>query len=131
MKAARQFVLMIAVSEMTHVRWVNQILWELSRHGAGPYGWRYRPIVVPTEEMHVAGKIMKSVLGPLTPDRLDDFIYIERPSGPMAGAYGRCVATLGAMLTGRPELKHAHELALRIDGEGVDHFDNYHHQAQS
>src|SRR5262249_17106462 len=45
LKAARQFILMVAVSEMTHLRWVNQILWELDRHGVRPGTWRYRPIV--------------------------------------------------------------------------------------
>ncbi len=125
LKAARQFVLMIAVSEMTHLRWVNQILWELGRHGAGPDGWSYRPVVVPTAEMHVAGNIIDAVLGRLTPDRLDDFIYIERPSGALTGAYARCVATLGVMSESKPELKPAYELALRIDGEGVDHFERF------
>jgi Ferritin-like len=125
LKAARQFVLMIAVSEMTHLRWVNQILWELSRHGAGPDGWSYRPIVVPAAEMHIAGKMVKAVLEPLTPERLDEFIYIERPAGPLTGAYGRCVTTLGEMCHHKPELKYAYELALRIDGEGVDHFERF------
>lgn len=125
LKAARQFVLMIAVSEMTHLRWVNQILWELDRHRAGPCGWRYRPIVIPAAELHVSGKIINAILGPLTPERLDEFIYIERPSGPLTGAYGRCVATLGGMLTKTPELKQAYELALRVDGEGVDHFERF------
>lgn len=125
LKAARQFLLMIAVSEMTHVRWVNQILWEIDRHGAGPAGWSYHPIVKAAAQMDIAGKPMEAVLKPLTPERLDDFIYIERPSGPLTGAYGRCVATLEVMCRTQPALKQAYELALRIDGEGVEHFERF------
>ena len=46
LRAVRQMVLMVAVSEMTHLRWVNQMLWLLDRHGVNPDGWHYTPINV-------------------------------------------------------------------------------------
>ena len=58
---------------------------------------------------------------PLTPKVLDEFIDTERPQGALTAAYGRCVATLRD-----PKYpKQALELAMRIDGEGVGHYDRF------
>jgi hypothetical protein len=75
--------------------------------------------------MKIAGEDVETRLSPLTPDTLKTFIHIERPSGPLTAAYGRCVTTLEQMLTTKPALKNAFELAVRIDGDGVDHFERF------
>jgi hypothetical protein len=119
--AVRQMVLMVAVSEMTHLRWVNQMLWMLDRHGVHPGGWRYKPIVTWADKIKVA-KDRPTTLAPLDPDTLDGFIQLERPSGYLTGVYEKCVATL------KDETLYPHQIfdiALRIDGEGTEHFRNF------
>jgi len=118
LKAVRQFLFLVAVGEMTHLRWVNQMLWLLDPGS-------YKPVVDWTDEI-VALKTLrpaeKSVqLLPLTPERLDDFIFVERPTGKLDSAYARCVSTL----KGRAALKGAFDLAVRIDGDGIEHFERF------
>ncbi len=115
--AVRQQMMLIAVSEMTHLRWVNQLLWEIHRQGLGPgNGWRYRPIVELAKQ--IRSTRAAPVLRPLTPETLQDFVNLERPQGRMASAYGRCLGTL----------KQAHfprslyELVARIDDDGIGHY---------
>lgn len=113
LKSVRQFLLMIAAAEMTHLRWVNQLLWELD-------STNYEPVVDWANELRVlrkSGDPYETRLEELTPERLDDFIEIERPSGKLDAAYGKCVATLA----GRPQ----RDLAIKIDGEGIDHYERF------
>lgn len=124
LKAIRQFVLMVAVGEMQHLRWVNQMLWELDRAGYYPDGRSYKPVVDWIDVLPIrdaSEKPFKTQLRRLTPEALEDFIYIERPSGKLTAAYGRCVATL----KDRADLKNVFELAQRIDGEGIDHYASF------
>ena len=101
---------------MTHVRWVNQMLWELYRHGRSGQ-WKYEPVVRISETVRMF-KPQWTGLCPLSPKVLDEFIDTERPEGRIDAAYARCIATLSAV--GYP--KEALELAKRIDGEGYHHF---------
>jgi Ferritin-like len=119
LRAVRQYLLLIAVSEMTHLRWVNQILWELDRHGFYPGVRHYRPVVRWADQLPTGGSLTE--LEPLTPETLARFIELERPKGGLLVAYGRCVATL------RQEKypKHLLEIALRIDGEGFAHYERF------
>ena len=113
LKAVRQFLLLIAVAEMTHLRWVNQLLWELDPKG-------YEPVMDWADKMRVrnaSGDPFDTTLEELTPERLNDFIFIERPGGRLTAAYGKCVETL----RGRPQ----RDLAVKIDGEGVDHYERF------
>jgi hypothetical protein len=118
--AVRRMVLMVAVSEMTHLRWVNQILWLLDRHGVHPGGWCYKPIV--TWADRIKANDQPTTLAPLTPETLDGFIELERPSGYLTGVYEKCVATLK---DGTQYPREVFEIALRIDGEGTEHFRNF------
>jgi hypothetical protein len=119
--AVRRMVLMVAVSEMTHLRWVNQMLWLLDRHGVHPNGWHYKPIVTWADTIKAA-KDRPTTLAALTPETLEGFIQLERPTGPLTGIYEKCVATL------KDEAQYPRqifEIALRIDGEGTEHFRNF------
>ena len=120
LQVARQCILMVAVSEMTHVRWVNQILWELDRAKVRPDGWRYKPVLRTSKTTNISDP-KPTLLRALTPVVLDEFIRTERPQGALTAAYGQCVATLHD-----PRYpKQALELAMRIDGEGVGHFERF------
>ena len=110
----RHELLAIAVSEMRHLRWANQLIWSLMQQG------RIEPCppvldpapTVPT----VAGERPRS-LRSLAKDVLDDFVAVERPSGTLDGAYARVVATLSS---GYPDTLL--QLARQIVADGVEHF---------
>jgi Ferritin-like len=121
LRAVRQTVLMVAVGEMTHLRWVNQMLWLLDRHGVHPGGWRYQPIVTWADRIKVANDRL-TTLAPLTPATLEGFIQLERPTGYLTGVYEKCAATLRDA-TQYP--RQVFDIALRIDGEGTEHFRNF------
>jgi Ferritin-like len=121
LRAVRQLVLMVAVGEMTHLRWVNQMLWLLDRHGVHPRDWQYRPIVTWADHIKVANNRL-TTLAPLTPETLEGFIQLERPSGYLTGLYEKCVATLR---DDKQYPREVFEIALRIDGEGTEHFRNF------
>lgn len=117
--AVRQQLLLIAVGEMTHLRWVNQLLWEIHRNKLGPHGWCYRPVVRWASHLRITGA--PPVLAPLTPETLQAFIEIERPQGAMAKAYGKCLGTLKQEKYPRA----LYELAGRIDDDGLGHFQHF------
>ncbi|MDH2380872.1 ferritin-like domain-containing protein [Bradyrhizobium sp. CER78] len=118
LRAVRQSILMVAVGEMTHLRWVNQMLWLLDRAGINP-GWHYTPVVSWSNRIRIADRATR--LAPLTPDVLKDFVQLERPSGYLTGVYEKCVATLKDEKYPRAVF----EIALRIDGEGGEHYRNF------
>jgi hypothetical protein len=120
----RHFVLVVAVGEMLHLRWANQLLWELAEAGFFPPG-KYGP------QLGVAASIPASAGGPgqsrpralrvLDPAVLADFVAVEQPSGFIEGQYARVTATLRA-----PEYPDAlYQLASRIVNEGMDHFERF------
>ncbi len=119
LKVVRDFILLVAVGEMAHLRWANEMLWELDRANIRPNGWSYKPIVEPAESYPTLRAERR--LEPLNPKTLDHFIDLERPSGGITRAYSRCVATL----RNRRYPVAAYELALRIDGEGMDHYERF------
>ncbi len=117
----RRQLLMIAISEMSHLRWVNQILAGLRDHGLVP---GYEPVVTPAAVLPRSrsgprGEMKRPFqLRPCTPEALADFIDIEQPSGFIDGAYARAVATLR-----QPEYPpDLYQLAVRIDSDGADHY---------
>lgn len=116
----RHFVLLVAVSEMQHLRWANQLLWEL-REGGFIDPTMYGPSlgVSPTVPVCDAGGSRPRSLRTLTAATLKDFIAVERPSGQIEGQYSRIVATL-RMDKQYPE--SLFQLASRIVNDGNEHF---------
>jgi hypothetical protein len=119
LKTVRQIVLLVAVGEMAHLRLVNRLLMILDQHGLYPNGRHYKPVVRWNPHVKHAGFDVR--MRRLDPETLADFIKIERPKGNIDTAYHRCIATL--QQDGYP--KEALELAMRIDGDGVDHFHRF------
>ncbi|KIC41852.1 hypothetical protein RA27_00040 [Ruegeria sp. ANG-R] len=111
---ARRSIAEVAIGEMTHMRWANQLLWELEPEG-------YEPILTPSETLPAGkGKTQPRELRPLTAEALADFIEIERPGGFIDRAYAQCVATLEQEDL-FPE-RRLYALAVRIDTDGDEHF---------
>ena len=60
-------------------------------------------------------------LRPLDYDALDAYVRVERPGGKLDTAYARCVATLE-----QPEYpRHLYELAVKIDSDGMQHYERF------
>lgn len=118
---ARRAILGVAIGEMTHLRWANQMLWTLK--GAESY----EPVLSPAKAIRTGpapGQNYPRSLSPLTPDTLDRFIEIEKPEGFIDRAYARCVAT---MLDRGKYPRNLYELAVRIDSDGDEHFLRFSH----
>jgi hypothetical protein len=113
----RHELLGIAVSEMRHLRWANQLLWTLAQRRL----IRDRgPALEPGRKVPTATGERDRQLRPLALPALDDFIAVERPSGTLDGAYARVVATLRL---GYPE--PLLQLARQIVAEGMDHYNRF------
>ncbi|WP_254444501.1 ferritin-like domain-containing protein [Ruegeria sp. HKCCA6707] len=112
---SRRSLVEVAIGEMTHMRWANQLLWELE-------GEAYKPVLTPAKTLRFgAQRVLEHhrALRPLTPEAIDDFIEIERPGGYIDRAYAQCVATLEQDKTVDRRL---YALAVRIDTDGDEHF---------
>ncbi|MEM7338097.1 MAG: ferritin-like domain-containing protein [Actinomycetota bacterium] len=114
--AIRQFVMLVAVSEMQHLRWANRLLWELDQH-LDPNAV-YQPVLHHTSTLW---KGEAAELAPLTPETVQRFVEIERPGGQIDTAYAQAVSTLKA----RPDLGHLYDLAIRIDTDGNEHYSRF------
>ena len=113
----RHELLGIAVSEMRHLRWANQLLWTLAKLGL----IRDRgPALEPGRKVPAANGERDRQLRPLVLPTFDDFVAVERPSGTLDGAYARVVATLRV---GYPE--PLLQLARQIVAEGTDHYNRF------
>lgn len=109
--ATRQSITLVAIGEMTHLRWANQLLWSLDQAGLYPRGRRYRPVL----------STPPGRLRPLDAAALADYIHIERPGGAVDRSYARCVATLE-----QPKYPRAlWQLAVKIDSDGLEHFQRF------
>jgi hypothetical protein len=125
----RHELLVIAVSEMRHLRWVNQLLWSLKH--AGLVELSYGPALqiatsvpcLPPGMLTVNGKVptRPAALRPLSRSVLQDFIAAEAPSGTLDGQYARVVKTL-ALPQYRPAWR---QLAAQILADGVEHFSRF------
>lgn len=120
--AVRQSLTLVAVGEMSHLRWVNQLLWSLDHAGLYPPGRHYEPVVrhgahgpVGLRGVHEPG------LRVLDFEALDAYVRVERPGGRLDTAYARCVATLV-----QPQFpRHLYELAAKIDSDGLQHWERF------
>ncbi|MHC5675431.1 ferritin-like domain-containing protein (plasmid) [Nostoc sp. UHCC 0926] len=113
-------LLLVAVSEMRHLRWVNQLLWELDHTGLTKKA--YGPALEVAERIPVGnGHTRPRQLRPLNRKTLADFIAVEAPSGGIDGQYARVVATLR-----QPQYPNSlYQLAGRIIADGVEHFSKF------
>lgn len=123
----RQYLLIVAVGEMQHLRWANRLLWGLDQVGHYPPGTHYTPVLTPSLTVPnpdpvtgVMGKRPRS-LRPLTRELIAEFIEIERPGGGIDTAYCKTVSTL----QNTPNVKDLYELAVRIDTDGNEHFQRF------
>jgi len=118
----RHIVLLIAVGEMLHLRWANQLLWELADAGLikrADFGPQLGvAAIVPVS---AAGGPRPRALRPLTREVLADFIAVEQPSGFIEGQYARVTATLRQ----KEYPDTLYQLASRIVNEGMDHFNRF------
>jgi hypothetical protein len=120
--AVRQSLTLVAVGEMTHLRWVNQLLWELDRCGFYPPGRHYEPVVRHSEHGPIGLQGLHApALRVLDVEALDAYIRVERPGGRLDTAYARCVATLE---DGRYP-RHLYQLAAKIDSDGMQHWERF------
>ncbi|MFD1342233.1 ferritin-like domain-containing protein [Litorisediminicola beolgyonensis] len=157
-RAARQFILSVALSEMTHMRWDNQLLWMLERSGHYPPGKSYAPVVEPSDRVPVPalalGKLdakdsseatfklpderssgasdgspdefehtRKPMLQRATPEAIDTYVDVERPGGDLDSEYAGIVSFLRARVHELPP--GLYELAVRIDSDGVQHYQKF------
>ena len=110
-------LLVIATSEMMHLRWVNQLLWELWHRG---YANEYEPVLGVTGKVPtIQGQSRDADLRRLDA-AVDDFVKAEQPSATLEGQYARVFATLAA---GYPH--DLAELVSRIIADGVSHFERF------
>jgi hypothetical protein len=115
----RHYLMLIAASEMQHLRWANELLWLLYDAKLVP---SYEPVLHPAKKLPDGhGGFRDRALRPLTPETLLAFIAIEKPSGYIDGAYARVVATLANPIYPA----HAIALAKRIDADGILHFSRF------
>jgi len=130
----RHEILLIAVSEMRHLRWANQLIWSLEHDGkltkkVGPSLGVAKQIPVAQDPSRPpqlpplpgSGKTRARDLRPLEPTTLQDFISVEQPSGFLDGQYSRVLATLREA-TYPPTLE---QLAARIVADGIEHFSRF------
>lgn len=118
--AARQMILSVALSEMTHMRWDNQILWLLHRAGHYPKGTAYKPVIrpVPKDRADPPRSLQRATLGVI-----QGFVDIERPRRAIDTEYARLVHALRQGGGSYPE--GLYELAVRIDSDGLQHFQKF------
>ncbi|MEM7422390.1 MAG: ferritin-like domain-containing protein [Pseudomonadota bacterium] len=127
LRAARQLLLSVALSEMTHLRWGNQILWELWQAGLYPAGKVYRPALAASLTIPAPpdqGGARPRALRPATPEILAEFEFVERPGELLDTEYTRLVHFLHDNPDGRipPGL---YEIAVRIDSDGTQHYQKF------
>ncbi|MGY6697372.1 MAG: ferritin-like domain-containing protein [Roseinatronobacter sp.] len=131
LRLARQLILSVALSEMTHMRWVNQVLWMLDRAGLYPQG-QYQPVIRPDLEALPSAnaadddnalEALVRLLRPATHDVIAEFVRIERPAGRIDREYAGLVDHLRENAADYPP--GLYELAVRIDSDGLQHFHKF------
>lgn len=120
-QAIRQYLMIVAVGEMMHLRWANKMLWELDRLGHYPAGQHYVPVLTPAAMISNLKVPQPRKLAPLSMQLIAEFVEIERPFGTVDTAYCRIVATLKNDVSSDRLL----ELAIRIDTDGNEHFQRF------
>ena len=127
-RGARQMILSVALSEMTHLRWVNQVLWLI--YAAYPEEGKYVPVLTPAATLTEPDKddptkevTRKRMLRPAQQSVLEDFARIERPGGALDTEYVKLVRFLRQSKQPFPE--GLLQLAVRIDSDGMQHYQKF------
>lgn len=129
-RSAAETVLSVAIDEMRHLRWVNEMLLALGQpHELGRF--------VEMPDVDRDGRVFKHTfsLKRLTPERLDWFIAVEAPSDQIDidadddtidGMYTRLLLSVsqGAGFNSEERKRLLHRFKLIID-EGYDHFQRF------
>lgn len=131
LRAARQILLSVALSEMTHLRWVNQMLWTLSREGLYPGHESYVPALkvsktIPAPGIAGDGQAQgsrPSALRSATLEILAEFEFVERPGEQVDTEYARLVHTM--RVNGDIYPDGLQEIAMRIDSDGMQHYQKF------
>ncbi|WP_138467268.1 ferritin-like domain-containing protein [Poseidonocella sp. HB161398] len=119
LRAARQILLSVAISEMTHLRWVNQMLWSLSAALPGELPG-YRPAVGPATDC--VDPQHSLALERALPEVIAEFVALERPGGEIDREYEDLVTHL----RGNPAYPAGlFQLAVRIDSDGLAHYHKF------
>lgn len=113
--AARFELIRVAASEMRHLRAVNDVLRALEKTNYVP-ALRVASRIPGT----APGTFRDVSLRPATPQAIQDFIEIERPSVSVDGLYSRILATLEA--SGSDETE---QTIRSIMAEGENHFETF------
>jgi hypothetical protein len=126
LRAARQLILSVALSEMTHLRWVNQTLWLVFK--SHPEAGTYEPCLSAAiadcdPNSPEANQSGLGLLRPATQDVLQNFVEIERPGGHLDTEYVNLVAYLREHMGEFPE--GLYQLAVRIDTDGMQHYQKF------
>ncbi|MBE3638231.1 ferritin-like domain-containing protein [Mangrovicoccus algicola] len=121
LRAARQILLSVAISEMTHLRWVNQMLWSLSAALPAELP-AYRPVVGPGLPAPDPDPEHALRLDRATPEVIAEFVALERPGGDIDTEYAELVAHLRDNPAYPPGL---FQLAVRIDADGLAHYNKF------
>ena len=114
--AAHAELMRLAVSEMRHLRIVNDVLRLM--HGDG----RFQPAlqIAAKQPSDGAGKWRPLAIRPADRNAINWFIDVERPSVSVDGVYSRILATL--LQHGTEEQQHAISAVM---AEGEDHFETF------
>ena len=121
----RHYLLLTAQNEMMHLRWANEVLWEL--YDAGLISAYDGPVLKPAllvparPNAKYPDGFRPRRLEPATFEIIDDFTYIEDPGGYIDSTYARVIATLRE--PGYPP--HLADLAGRILADGIQHFSRF------
>lgn len=128
LRAARQLILSVALSEMTHLRWVNQTLWLI--HKAFPRLGPYAPCLTAAKTISEPDPATPDIektrdrrLCRATQDVLKSFVDVERPDGPLDTEYVNLVGLLRESKEPFPE--GLYQLAVRIDSDGMQHYQKF------
>jgi rubrerythrin len=109
----------VAVSEMRHLRIVNDVMRELNEHLHT--GDAFRPTLQITADFPASLEHPKPVAEPrLTPEVLEEFIDVEKPSDTIDGLYARIFVTLGNF-----SFPNLAEMIRSVMSDGLDHYETF------
>jgi rubrerythrin len=115
-------LLNVAIGEMMHLRWANELLRELGKLMNRPS----RPMLTPARKVPRGARVWGEAEERALDDAIDDFVAAEAPSGTLEGVYARILAQLQRGLPNpgdvRPDLIG---LVERIVADGVDHYSKF------
>lgn len=116
----RHFLLLTAQSEMLHLRWANELLWELFDSKIIS---SYEPVLEPALEIPAPtpSGFRPRALEPISPEIAEGFLFVEDPGGFIDSTYGRVIATLRQS----EYPPHLVDLAVRVTTDGMEHFSRF------